>query len=127
MAGCRRSAPDRDSSCWRGGPARGGSPMASGGVEGASRAVEPGRSAVGAATRWPFARTGPIEADEWLFVERMGATWLPMHHTLFQTIGRAFGLLLGGDSYGGLVILDMAVSALALASLWWWLRALVRP
>jgi len=110
--------------------------MASGGIEGANPVVEPGRAEVGAAigialafvaaTRWPFARTGPVEADEWMFVERMGASWLPIHHTLFQSVGRAVGLLAGGP-YRGLVILDMVVSALALVSLWWWLRALVRP
>jgi Dolichyl-phosphate-mannose-protein mannosyltransferase len=79
-----------------------------------------------ASTRIPFARTGPIEADEWMFVEQMDSTWLPAHHTLFQTAGRAIGMLVGGH-YRGLVALDMLVSALALASLWWWLRALVRP
>jgi len=79
-----------------------------------------------ALTRIPFARTEPIEADEWMFVEHMEATWLPAHHTLFQTAGRAIGMVVGG-SYRGLVTLDMLVSSLAMASLWWWLRALVRP
>jgi hypothetical protein len=79
-----------------------------------------------AATRLPFARLGPAEADEWQFVQQMEAGWLPAHHTLFQAAGRAIGMLVGGH-YRGLVVLDMLVSALALASLWWWLRALVRP
>ena len=79
-----------------------------------------------AATRLPFARGGPIESDEWQFVAQMDASWLPAHHTLFQTAGRGIGLVVGGH-YRGLVALDMVVSALALASLWWWLRALVRP
>lgn len=79
-----------------------------------------------AATRLPFARTAPVESDEWQFVRQMDAGWLPAHHTLFQTAGRAVGMLVGGH-YRGLVVLDMLVSALALVSLWWWLRALVRP
>ena len=79
-----------------------------------------------AATRLPFARVGPLEADEWMFVERMGRGWLPAHHTLFQASGRAVGMLVGGH-YRGLVVLDMLVSALALVSVWWWLRSLVRP
>jgi hypothetical protein len=79
-----------------------------------------------AATRVPFARTGPIESDEWQFVSQMNAGWLPAHHTLFQAAGRAIGMVVGGH-YRGLVVLDMIVSALALGSLWWWLRALVRP
>jgi hypothetical protein len=82
--------------------------------------------AIVGATRLPFARTAPIESDERQFVLQMDASWLPAHHTLFQTAGRAIGLLVGGH-YQGLVVLDMLVSALALASLWWWLRALVRP
>ena len=79
-----------------------------------------------AATRFPFARVGPMESDEWQFVAQMDAGWFPAHHTLFQTAGRAIGMLVGGH-YRGLVVLDMLVSALALASVWWWLRALVRP
>ncbi len=79
-----------------------------------------------AVTRLPFARSGPVESDEWQFVSQMDAGWLPAHHTLFQSAGRAIGMLVGGH-YRGLVALDMLVSALALASLWWWLRALVRP
>ena len=79
-----------------------------------------------ATTRIPFARTGPIESDEWQFVAQMDAGWLPAHHTLFQAAGRAIGMVAGGH-YRGLVVLDMLVSALALSSVWWWLRALVRP
>ena len=79
-----------------------------------------------AASRVPFARIGPVEADEWQFVEQMEAGWLPAHHTLFQAAGRAIGMLAGGH-YRGLVALDMLVSALALVGVWWWLRALVRP
>ena len=79
-----------------------------------------------AATRFPFVRTGPVETDEWQFVTQMVASWLPAHHTLFQTMARAIGMLVGGH-YQGLVVLDMIVSALALVSLWWWLRALVPP
>jgi hypothetical protein len=79
-----------------------------------------------ASTRIPFARAAPLESDEWQFVAQMDASWLPAHHTLFQSAGRALGMLVGGH-YRGLVALDMLVSALALVSLWWWLRALVRP
>ena len=79
-----------------------------------------------AATRIPFARVAPVESDELQFVARMDLTWLPAHHTLFQAAGRAIGMVVGGH-YRGLVALDMLVSALALVSLWWWLRALVRP
>ena len=71
-------------------------------VGGTDRAVDPGPrevwAAVGialafvAATRWPLARSGPVETDEWMFVARMGTTWLPIHHTLFQTAGRALGI-----------------------------------
>ncbi len=110
--------------------------MSSDRFEGDEDVVEPGPaeilSAVGAsltfvaATRLPFARVGPLEADEWLFVERMGQGWLPPHHTLFQAAGRGLGMIVGGH-YRGLVVLDMLVSALALVALWWWLRSLVRP
>jgi Dolichyl-phosphate-mannose-protein mannosyltransferase len=79
-----------------------------------------------AATRFPFVRTGPVETDEWQFVSQMDESWFPAHHTLFQTIGRAIGMFVGGH-YQGLVVLDMIVSAVALVSVWWWLRALVRP
>ena len=50
--------------------------------------------------------------------------WFPMHHTLFKTLARLLGLILG-DFYRGFILLDMITSALALVSLWWWLRALV--
>ena len=103
--------------------------------DGSRRSSRAGRRSGGrSGSRWrswrrrgcPFARAGPMESDEWMFVAQMGATWFPTHHTLFQTAGRAMGLL-AGDAYRGLVVLDMLVSALALASVWWWLRALVRP
>jgi hypothetical protein len=110
--------------------------MASATIEGAPSAVEPGRSeiwaAIGialafvAATRLPFARTSPMETDEQMFVAHIGSTWFATHHTLFQAAGR-FLALATGDAYRGLVLLDMLVSGLALASVWWWLRALVRP
>ena len=79
-----------------------------------------------ASTRLPFARGGPVETDEILFVSQMAAGWFPPHHTLFQTFGRGVGMLVGGH-YPGLVTLDIVVSALALVSVWWWLRALVGP
>jgi hypothetical protein len=110
--------------------------MESATIEGRPSAVEPGRSevwaAIGialafvAATRLPFARTVPMEMDERMFVSHIGSTWFATHHTLFQTAGRLLGLVTG-DAYRGLVLLDMLVSGLALACVWWWLRALVRP
>ncbi|WP_435007549.1 hypothetical protein P12x_004819 [Tundrisphaera lichenicola] len=79
-----------------------------------------------AITRLPFARLVPMETDERMFVQHIGETWFPIHHTLFQAAGRLLSLATG-DAYRGLVLLDMLVSGLALASVWWWLRALVRP
>ncbi len=97
--------------------------MASEQVESGAIGIEPGsRDVFGAivaalafvaVTRLPFARSGPMEADEWMFVERMDAGWLPAHHTLFHAAGRIVGMLVGGH-YRGLVVLDMLVSALAL-------------
>src|SRR5262249_19619296 len=51
---------------------------------------------------------------------------IPMHHTLFLAGARVLGRAVG-DAYRGFIVLDMLTSALALASVWWWLRALVRP
>ncbi len=78
------------------------------------------------ATRWPVARTMPIETDEFGFLEEVAVRWFPMHHTLFKTMARVVGLF-AGDEYQGFVVLDMIVSALAMVSVWWWLRALVKP
>jgi hypothetical protein len=78
------------------------------------------------ATRWPVARAAPLESDEFGFLERISEPWFPMHHTLFLTGGRLIGAAVG-DPYRGLVVLDMLMSALALLSLWWWLRAVVSP
>jgi hypothetical protein len=77
-------------------------------------------------TRWPVARTSPMEADEFGYLNLIKSYWFPMHHTLFLTSGRLLGQL-AGDAYEGFILLDIASSALALASVWWWLRALVRP
>ena len=77
-------------------------------------------------TRWPVARTVPLETDEFGFLEDVAVQWFPMHHTLFKTLARGLGLL-AGDFYRGFIVLDMIASALAMASAWWWLRALVRP
>jgi hypothetical protein len=78
------------------------------------------------ATRLPVARAMPLEPDELTFLQEVAVRWFPMHHTLFKTLGRAFGLLVG-DSYRGFIALDMTMSALAMVGAWWWLRALVRP
>jgi hypothetical protein len=77
-------------------------------------------------TRWPVARTIPLETDEHSFLEEVSVGWFPMHHTLFKTLARLLGLVVG-DHYRGFIVLDMVTSALALAGLWWWLRALVSP
>jgi hypothetical protein len=77
-------------------------------------------------TRWPVARTHPLDTDELGFLRQITVHWFPMHHTLFQTLGRMLGSLCG-DPYRGFILLDMLCSAGALASLWWWLRALVPP
>ncbi len=79
-----------------------------------------------ALTRWPVARTGPMESDEFGYLAAIRAHWLPMHHTLFLASARALGAAVG-DAYRGFIVLDMVVSALALTAVWWWLRALVRP
>lgn len=78
------------------------------------------------ATRVPVARPGPVESDEFGFLEIIRQYRLPMHHTLFLASARVLGDLLG-DRYRGFLALDMLVSAGALAAVWWWLRALVRP
>ena len=77
-------------------------------------------------TRWPVMRPAPFETDEFGFLQTMQAYRWPMHHTLFLASARLIGQWVG-DLYRGIVLLDMAVSALALVSLLWWLRALVRP
>jgi hypothetical protein len=101
-----------------------------------SQPTEPGGRAIVAAlgialvfvlaTRWPVARTRPLDPDEIGFLEQTAVHWFPMHHTLFQALARALGQL-AGDPYRGFILLDMLSSALALAGAWWWLRALVRP
>jgi hypothetical protein len=78
------------------------------------------------ATRWPVAREGPVDSDEYGFLAQIAAHWFPMHHTLFMACARAIGLLVG-NPYRGFIILDMIMSAGALVSVWWMLRALVRP
>ena len=77
-------------------------------------------------TRLPVARPSPMESDEFGFLEQIRAHWFPMHHTLFLTAARLLGML-EGDEYRGILVLDMTMSALALVSLWWWLRAFVTP
>ncbi len=77
-------------------------------------------------TRWPVARTQPMESDEFGFLQDIAGRWFPMHHTLFKTLARGIGLI-GNDAYRGFIVLDMIASALAMVSVWWWLRALVRP
>jgi hypothetical protein len=77
-------------------------------------------------TRWPVARSGPLEWDEVNDLETSRVFRFPMHHTLFLAAARGLGAVVG-DRYLGFVVLDMAVSALALTAVWWWLRALVRP
>ena len=77
-------------------------------------------------TRLPVARAWPMDSDEFGFVEQIRAHGFPMHHTLFLALGRSLGLM-AGDAYRGFIVLDIIMSALALVSAWWWLRALVSP
>src|SRR4051812_19432320 len=77
-------------------------------------------------TRGPGMRSGPLDSDEFGFLESIRTSWLPMGHTLFLASARVVGAAVG-DPYRGFVILDMLVSAAALVSVWWWLRALVSP
>jgi hypothetical protein len=67
-----------------------------------------------------------MESDEFGFLGQIRAHWFPMHHTLFMTLGRLLGSL-AGDPYHGFLLLDVAMSGLALASTWWFLRAFVPP
>ncbi|HWE39384.1 MAG TPA: glycosyltransferase family 39 protein [Isosphaeraceae bacterium] len=78
------------------------------------------------ATRVPVWRPSAFDFDEVGYLETIAAYRFPMHHTLFLAAARAVGEWVG-NSYRGFLILDMAVSALALVGVWWWLRALVRP
>ncbi len=100
------------------------------------RPIEPSRAEMGwacviavltvALTRWPVARLGPIESDEFGYLGVIDRFVLPPHHTLFLAGGRVLGDLLG-DRYRGFVILDMFTSAVAIVAAWWWFRSLVRP
>src|SRR3954462_11938446 len=101
-----------------------------------ARPVDPDRASIARAaaialavvvlTRLPVARSWAIESDEFGFLDQMRLHWFPMHHTLYLSLGRMFGMM-AGDLYRGLIILNMTTSALALLSLWWFLRALASP
>src|SRR4051812_27357820 len=82
--------------------------------------------AVVVVTRLPVARGWAIESDEFGFLDQIRLHWFPMHHTLYLSLGRVFGMI-AGDPYRGLIMLNMTTSALALVSLWWFLRALAAP
>ena len=75
-------------------------------------------------TRWPLARLGPMETDEFGYLEIVEKYTFPPHHTLFLALGRTVGRLIG-DPYNGFVLLDIATSAAAVVMAWWWLRAIV--
>lgn len=77
-------------------------------------------------TRWPLARLGPIETDEFGYLEIVEKYTFPPHHTLFLAMGRSVGRLIG-DPYNGFILLDIATSAAAVVMTWWWLRAIVSP
>lgn len=77
-------------------------------------------------TRWPLARLGPMESDEFGYLEIVQAYTFPPHHTLFLALGRTVGELIG-DPYNGFVLLGIATSAVAVVMAWWWLRAIVSP
>ena len=101
-----------------------------------SQPVEPPRGAIVAAicaallfvfaTRWPVARPLPCESDEYGFLAQMSLHWFPMHHTLFMAFARILAHFTD-TPYRGLILLDMLTSAGALVSVWWLLRAVVRP
>ncbi len=79
------------------------------------------------ATRWPVARCRrPLSHDEFGFLDQSAAHWFPMHHTLFMTVGRLLGRC-RGRSVSGVHRPRHADKRGALASVWWMLRALVRP
>ena len=78
------------------------------------------------ATRLPVARPAPFDMDEIGYLEFIQEYHLPPAHTLFLASGHVMGVLVG-DPYQGFLVLDMIVSALALAAAWWWLRAVVPP
>jgi hypothetical protein len=77
-------------------------------------------------TRLPVARGWAVESDEFGFLDQLRLHWFPMHHTLYLALGRTFGMI-AGDPYRGLILLNITTSALALVSLWWFLRALAAP
>lgn len=79
-----------------------------------------------AATRLPVARTSAFDSDEVGYLAMLEKADFPMHHTLFLASAKAIGQV-AGDPYRGFLILDMATSALALASIWWLLRGIVPP
>ncbi len=101
-----------------------------------SRIVEPSKRDVVSAlvialafvliTRLPVARAVPIESDEFGYLEIVRNHWFPIHHTLFLTLGRLCGLIVG-NPYRGFILLDIVMSGLALAATWWWLRAIASP
>ena len=73
-----------------------------------------------------MARPAAYDFDEVGFLDTIRAYRFPMHHTLFLAAARVIGEA-AGDPYRGLVLLDAAVSALALVSAWWFLRVVVGP
>ena len=101
-----------------------------------SEAIEPSRRsiliALGlsllfiCATRWPVARAQPFESDEFGFLAQAAAHWLPMHHTLFITFGRATGAYIR-RCVSRFHPAGHAHERGALVSVWWMLRAIVRP
>lgn len=79
-----------------------------------------------AATRLPVARPLAYDFDEIGFLGFIQDDTFPKFHTLFLASARVIGQMVG-DPYRGFVLLDVAVSALALVASWWWLRAFVSP
>lgn len=77
-------------------------------------------------TRLPVARPVPLESDELGFLRMSADAWFPRTHTLYLTLGKAAGLLVG-DPYRGFVAVNTVMSAVALTSVWWWLRAVLAP
>jgi hypothetical protein len=82
--------------------------------------------AVVGVTRTPVARLAPLDSDERGFLAQVRLFRFPIHHTLYLTTARQLGDL-AGDAYRGFLAVNMLLSAVALVSIWWFLRALVGP
>ena len=79
-----------------------------------------------AITRLPIARPSAFDFDETGYLVTIEDGYFPKQHTLFLGSARLMGEWLG-NPYGGFLVVDAITSALAMASVWWMLRAIVAP